>query len=712
MKKITLKGLFSFALLGVCLTLNAQEIKQNSNVPDHRNCGLDKHYEEMANNPAYAASFYERQAVFQQKLSEIHQQKMNGTYQKKATLYIPVAVHFDGIGTEADRACLEAYAQTQIDVINEDYTATNADISNWPAASAFYPGLVPGAVDVKFCIATKNHPAGADPEVTEGNPLVTIGANGSSFPAGFPETDATYSGYMNFIIKDIGAGLLGYSPLGGSISAGGAVVMNTICYGTGAGCAGIAVPQAPYNLGRTVTHELGHFYNLNHTFIADSGQPGYSYNCAPADGDGIADTPKVSGSTYGNPANGSVAGCVAGQFSLTMNYMDYVNDSSMYMFTPDQATVVEAYFASVAGDWAVGKIDCNGPNFNINSGDLGNCGADSAQTTVNFVTENGFSENTVFTLTGLPAPAMYSFSPVSLSADGSTTLTVTGLNSVTDGVYPLTITATSASITRNLGISLNDGTGNCTVSATVPYATSITRVAFGSIDRASSTPDGSGAENGGYSDLTGSVSTDVNIDESYDLTVHVDADGQYRTQTKVWIDWNQNCTFDIPSEEYDLGSADVTATVHFNVATVNSPMSITVPSGAVLGNTIMRVATIYSSPTVPYDYPTACGVNADGEVEDYTINVLAPLGVAENQFDVFGVYPNPSNGEVTISLSTSNDVNVSLFDIRGRKVYGNLHSNTSDSFTEKVDFSSMASGVYMLEVQSGAKKAIKKLVIQ
>lgn len=358
----------------------------------------------MTNNPAYATSFYERKARFEEKLVEIHEQKINGTYQRMATLYIPVAVHFE-VGTEADRACLEAYAQTQIDVINEDYTATNADISNWAAASGFYPGLVPGSVDVQFCIATKNHPAGADPEVLEGSPLVTIGANGSSFGAGFPESDPTYAGYMNFIIKDIGPDLLGYSPLGGSIFGGMAVVMNTNCYGTGSGCAGIASPVAPYNLGRTVTHELGHFYNLNHTFIAD----GDNTQCGQPDGDGIADTPKVSSSTYGNPANGSVAGCVGGEFSLTMNYMDYVNDASMYMFTPDQATVVEAYFASVSGDFAVDKIDCNGPNFNINSGDLGNCGADSAQTTVNFVTENGFSENTVFTLTGLPAPAMYSF---------------------------------------------------------------------------------------------------------------------------------------------------------------------------------------------------------------------------------------------------------------------------------------------------------------
>jgi hypothetical protein len=67
---------------------------------------------------------------------------------------------------------------------------------------------------------------------------------------------------------------------------------------------------------------------------------------------------------------------------------------------------------------------------------------------------------------------------------------------------------------------------------------------------------------------------------------------------------------------------------------------------------------------------------------------------------------------VTISVSKNKHVNVSLFDIRGRKVYGQLHNNTSDSFTEKVDFSSMASGVYMLNVESGLKRAIKKLVIQ
>jgi len=90
----------------------------------------------------------------------------------------------------------------------------------------------------------------------------------------------------------------------------------------------------------------------------------------------------------------------------------------------------------------------------------------------------------------------------------------------------------------------------------------------------------------------------------------------------------------------------------------------------------------------------------------------AVLGVTQNQFNVFNVYPNPSFGNITLSLSTNESVNVSLLDIRGRKVYTELYSNNSDVFTTELDFSTLASGIYMLNVESGTKKAIKKIVIQ
>ncbi len=250
----------------------------------------------------------------------------------------------------------------------------------------------------------------------------------------------------------------------------------------------------------------------------------------------------------------------------------------------------------------------------------------------------------------------------------------------------------------------------CTGEATSDYATSVTRVNIGSIDNTTSLTDTDNITAVGYNDFrvapTATQITDVYRGSSYPLTVQINSDGPYTIASKVWIDWNHNCIFDLPSEEYDLGSANNVG----NGATDASPYSITVPSGAATGNTTMRVVARYTGGGG--GTPIACGVNTDGEVEDYTLNVLAPLSVTENQFNVFGVYPNPSNGEITLTLSTNDDVTVSLFDIRGRKVYSQLHNNTSDSFTKKVDFSSMASGVYMLDVQSGSKRAIKKLVIQ
>ncbi len=148
-----------------------------------------------------------------------------------------------------------------------------------------------------------------------------------------------------------------------------------------------------------------------------------------------------------------------------------------------------------------------------------------------------------------------------------------------------------------LSCTVCDSTGSTT------YATSTTLVQFNEIDNASGKPSG-------YSDYT-SISTIVTPTESYDLTVNVNTDGNYLVQTKVWVDWNQNCSFDDPGEEYTLGSAANTA----NGPTDQSPLSITIPSDAVFGNTTMRVSSKYSTAA------TSCETSFDGEVEDYTLVV-------------------------------------------------------------------------------------------
>ncbi len=224
-----------------------------------------------------------------------------------------------------------------------------------------------------------------------------------------------------------------------------------------------------------------------------------------------------------------------------------------------------------------------------------------------FVTANGFSENTVFSASGNPGSSTVTFSPASLDVSGSVTMTISDLNGVAPADYNLIVTGTSTSITKNKNVAFPFFNGLCASVANTSFNTSTTRVQFNTIDNASAKPSG-------YSDYT-SITTDLSRNSSYDLTVNVNTDGDFTTATRVWIDWNQNCSFDDAGEVYNLGDATNIA----NGVTTNSPLSITVPMGAVAGNTIMRVSTKYKDDGLP----TSCENGFDGEVEDYTINILS-----------------------------------------------------------------------------------------
>ncbi|CAM4340111.1 zinc-dependent metalloprotease [Flavobacterium terrigena] len=307
-----------------------------------RTCGMQEHMDKIMFNPVLKKQYEEKQAKFEVEYQKLLNKKAseNSLLSPNATIYIPVAVHFPSVSNASDAAtktCFRNLAQSQIDVINADYNAANTDISNWTAASAFYPGVNVGDLDVQFVIATQNHPAGTG--IANGTVAVTFGTD---FLGG-ADSDTTWVGYMNFVVRDEGNQILGYSPLGGSPAAGNTVVMNTICFGSGAGCTGY-VPQSPYHLGRTVTHELGHFFNLDHTFASNGCNPANA-NCA-TEGDRVCDTPRLTFESYGCPAAGSLNACGTLK-SLTMNYMDYVNDPCMYMFTAGQATRALAYINTI-----------------------------------------------------------------------------------------------------------------------------------------------------------------------------------------------------------------------------------------------------------------------------------------------------------------------------------------------------------------------------
>ena len=309
-----------------------------------RTCGMEEKMQRDMSNPVLKLQYLEREAKFEIEYQKLLNENSNNLVNRLAPIIIPVAVHYPEVPVTAsqdEKDCLIALAQSQIDVINADYNAANSDLSIWTSGvNNTYPGVNVGNMGVSFQIAKQNHPAGTN--LSDGMVSVTFGTNFLERA----DSDATWAGYMNFVVRDAGSGILGYSPLRGSPSAGQTVVMNKFCFGTGDGCSISGyVPNPSFNLGRTVTHELGHFFNLNHTFNGCT----TTSNCASS-GDKVCDTPASSAATYGCPSPGSVLKC-NGIKVLTMNYMDYVNDPCMYLFTAGQTTRMLAYYNSIQSQY-------------------------------------------------------------------------------------------------------------------------------------------------------------------------------------------------------------------------------------------------------------------------------------------------------------------------------------------------------------------------
>ncbi|WP_034042153.1 reprolysin-like metallopeptidase [Wocania ichthyoenteri] len=337
------------------------------------------------------------------------------------------------------------------------------------------------------------------------------------------------------------------------------------------------------------------------------------------------------------------------------------------------------------------------------------CDDVTATYTFDYVTANGFSENTTFSASGNPGASTVSFSPTSRTTSGPVTMTISNLDAVSQNNYTLTITGTpTVSSSKNKNVAFPFFNSNCVSIANIDYATSSTLVEFNTISNATGKgDDGSNPLIDGYSDYT-SITTDVNRNSSYDLTVNVNTDGGFGTTTKVWVDWNQNCSFDDVGEEYNLGDA-------LNVidgATGNSPLSVTIPPDAILGSTLMRVSTKFEG-DFGGEVPTACENGFDGEVEDYTINVQASLAVEEFGFENFTVFPNPNKGEFTIKLnsSLSSNINVGVYDLRGRAIYKNKYKDAGD-FNEKINLNHVQSGMYILTVKDDKRKSTKKIIIE
>ena len=167
----------------------------------------------------------------------------------------------------------------------------------------------------------------------------------------------------------------------------------------------------------------------------------------------------------------------------------------------------------------------------------------------------------------------------------------------------------------------------CASSGDMSYQTGVTYVQFQEIENATPT------KTQGYT-LYNTPKANVYRGESIPLTVRVNTAGSYTVYTKAWIDWNHNGSFNDSGEEVDLGSANSVT----DGITSLSPVTITVPNTAYLGDVRMRISAKFSSAA------TSCQTSFDGEVEDYILTITQPT---DAEINVKGAGNNIPNGADT-----------------------------------------------------------------
>lgn len=243
----------------------------------------------------------------------------------KAQANFPVVFHV--LYQNAAQNIHDSILQHQLDVLNEDFNAANADLVNVPAV---WQPLI-GNMQITFQLAT------IDPL---GNPTTGVERLQVVAP---PSTqnycDAAQGGlapwpdtaYLNIWIFNLGSGLLGYATFPSAPSTCPGLVLDNNIVGRND-------PNqfAPYNKGRVATHEMGHFLGLYHIW-GDDGN-------ACSGTDFIADTPNQADETYGDPGVGTV---ITDQCSPTapgimwMNFMDFSDEAAICFFTLGQVVHVQ-----------------------------------------------------------------------------------------------------------------------------------------------------------------------------------------------------------------------------------------------------------------------------------------------------------------------------------------------------------------------------------
>jgi hypothetical protein len=290
--------------------------------PKTRNCGqMAAHELLVETDPGYRGR---RLAVEDSVRGSIESGEAMRVARKQLTIQCVVHVVY----RTAQENVSDAQVKSQIAALNRDFNAKNADKSKIPAP---FKGLM-GNPKIRFALATKDPRGGRTSGITRTKTKVdgfgvddAVKAKKSGGVNPWP-TDR----YLNVWVCTLSGGLLGYAQFpGGRAATDGVVILNT-AFGTR------GTATAPFNKGRTATHEVGHYLDLRHIW-------GDRNDCTG--NDFVTDTPPAQAANTGRPRFPHITCRNGPNGDMFMNYMDYVDDAAMFMFTEGQVARMNAALA-------------------------------------------------------------------------------------------------------------------------------------------------------------------------------------------------------------------------------------------------------------------------------------------------------------------------------------------------------------------------------
>jgi hypothetical protein len=616
-----------------------------------RACGTMEHHAMMiAQDPS-----------FQHNLENIEEHTRQTIQNNGARILVNIPVVFHVVYNTAAQNISDALLNAQLAQLNQDFRKLNTDNSLTPSLFAG----VAADMEINFCLAQQTPTGAATTGIIRKSTTTTAFSTNDNMKrnanGGSDAWDATK--YLNVWVCNMSGGILGYAQFpGGAVATDGVVLQfNTVGSRTTPGSG------APYNLGRTATHEVGHWLNLRHI-----------WGDATCGSDLVSDTPTHRTSNAGCPTYPKTNTCAGGGTEMTMNYMDYTDDACMYMFSAGQKARAQALFAT--GGSRVGllsSIGCNAPSGGTTCNvpaSLSSSAVGSSTATVSWAAAIGAvsynvqyktaaattwttvtSTSTSRALTGLTASTTYNFQIASVCASGTSaystagSFTTTAVSTCTDAYEP----NESRTGAKTIPLSSN-------VSARISSATDKDYLKFVNTTAARNVR----------------VSV-TNLPADYDLKL-------YRSSTLVGTSQNSGTSNESLIYNNTQAATTYTAYVYGYNGAFNTTSCYTIRA-EISGTSFVR--------------------QSAEELE--IIN-------EELSNEPLQVYPNPSNGLLNIRLQPEGDINqtVEVYNQLGQKVESFELSFTKEMPAVELQLNDLNDGIYFVRVYDGNTVQTRKVMLR